>query len=417
MGIRLTSLLALLIGGSFVLCPRNAVCQKQVDYTQVVEQATPSVSLTSSAHTAPWGTSVTFTAKLTGSGAPPSGIVTFRNGVMQLGTGTPNSSGIATYSTSVLGAGSYSITAAYGGDSNYVSATSSALAVSVVCLTPVVTVTPSSTAITTAQALPVVVSVSGGAGTPTPTGSVTLTGGSYASAASALAGGLAKINIPAGSLPVGTATLTASYMPGTASFSTYNDASNTALVVVTAAPSFAISGTSITVRAGKITGNTSIITVTPQSGFIGSVSLTAAISSRPVGALNVPALTFGSSSPVVISGPNAGTASLTVSTTEATDVALFHPERPRGRWHAAAGEVLACALLFCIPVRRRRWQSILGLLLLLLTLAGGTTGCGGFWTQRIFRPPTTAGTYTVTVTGTSGTATAIATTTISLTVE
>jgi hypothetical protein len=102
-------------------------------------QATPVVSLTSSALTAPWGTSVTFTAKLTGGGAPPSGIVAFRDGGLQLGIGTLNSSGIAEFSTNALDAGTYSITAAYGGDSNYLPATSSALAMVVNKAEPTIT--------------------------------------------------------------------------------------------------------------------------------------------------------------------------------------------------------------------------------------------------------------------------------------
>ena len=384
-----------------------------MNYVQVVKRATPVVSLTSSARTAPWGTSVTFTAKLTGSGAPPSGIVAFRDGRSALGIGMLNSSGTADLSTNPLVAGTYSITAAYEGDSNYLPATSPALAMWVPYLTPAVTVTPSSTGITTAQALTVTVGVSGGAGNPTPAGSVTLTGGSYASVAFALAGGLATIDVPAGSLPEGTDTVTASYTPDAGSLSTYNGASNTALVVVTVAPGFAISGTSVTVAAGQITGNTSTITVTPKPGFTGSVALAAAITSSPAGALNLPTLSFGSSSLVVISGANAGTASLTVSTTAAANAALVHPQRPEGRWRAAGG-VLACALLFFHPVRRCRWRSILGLLLLLLTLAGGGIGCGGPREWR-FTHRTTVGTYTVTVTGTS--VKAMATTTIALTVE
>jgi hypothetical protein len=102
-------------------------------------QATPVVSLTSSALTAPWGTSVTFTAKLTGGGAPPSGMVAFRDVGLQLGIGTLNSSGIAEFSTNALDAGTYSITAAYGGDSNYLPATSSALAMVVNKAEPTIT--------------------------------------------------------------------------------------------------------------------------------------------------------------------------------------------------------------------------------------------------------------------------------------
>ncbi len=65
-----------------------------------------------------------FTATVTPSAA--TGTVTFKDGSTTLGTGTL-SSGKTTFSTSALAVGSHSITAAYGGDSNYNSSTSSAL--------------------------------------------------------------------------------------------------------------------------------------------------------------------------------------------------------------------------------------------------------------------------------------------------
>jgi uncharacterized repeat protein (TIGR03803 family) len=101
-------------------------------------------------------------------------------------------------------------------------------------VTPTVSMMPSATGITTAQGLTVTVAVNGGTGNPTPTGSVTLTSGSYASAATAITSGSATINIPAGSLATGSDTLTASYMPDTASTSIYNSSSGTNSVTVTA---------------------------------------------------------------------------------------------------------------------------------------------------------------------------------------
>jgi hypothetical protein len=61
-----------------------------------------------------------------------------------------------------------------------------------------------------------------------------LTSGSYASAAATLANGSASFNLPAGSLPQGSDTLTATYTPDTASASTYNVNTGTAWVTVTA---------------------------------------------------------------------------------------------------------------------------------------------------------------------------------------
>ncbi len=98
--------------------------------------------------------------------------------------------------------------------------------------TPSITVTPSSFSITTAQPLSVTVTVSGGSGHPTPTGSVTLSSGSYTSAATTLTSGSANIIVPAGQLAVGSDTLTATYTPDSGSSSTYTSATGTAPVTV-----------------------------------------------------------------------------------------------------------------------------------------------------------------------------------------
>jgi predicted heme/steroid binding protein len=91
-------------------------------------------------------------------------------------------------------------------------------------IVPTVTVTPASSIITTSQPLKVTVGVSGGSGNPMPTGSVTLTSGSYTSAATTLVSGSAQIDIPAGSLAAGSDTLSASYTPDSPSSSTYTTA-------------------------------------------------------------------------------------------------------------------------------------------------------------------------------------------------
>ena len=282
---------------------------------------------------------------------------------------------------------------------------------------PAVTVTPSPSSITTAQVLSVSVSVNGGTGNPTPTGTVALTSGSYISAAATLNGGSVTINISANSLAVGTDTLTVNYTPDAASSSVYSSASGTASVSVTS-PSFALTSTAVTVTPGATTGNTSTITVTPAGGFTGSVALTAAITSSPSGTQYPPTLSFGSTSPVSITGTSAGAATLTVSTTAPSSASLVLPKHSGVPWYASSGAALACLLLFSIPARRRSWRTILGMLAIFVALTGGVLACGGKGGGGgggTSNPGTTAGTYTVTVTAVSGNLTQ--TTTVTVTVN
>ena len=363
------------------------------------------------------GSSLTFTAAVTGTAGTPNGTVTFKDGSTTLGTGSLTA-GVATYATSALTIGSHSITAVYSGDSNFNGSTSNTVTQVVNKATPTVTVTPSPTSITIAQTAAVTVVVTGTVGNSTPTGSVTLAGGGYTSAATSLASGSATIDIPAGALTVGTDTLTVSYTPDFASSSTYNTATGSNTVTVTLGPTFALSsGAIIAVTRGATSGNTSTVTVTPSGGFAGAVALTAALTTTPSGAANLPILSFGSTTPVNITSANPGTATLTVSTTAATSAALVTPRVPN-RWYASGGVALACLLLFGIPARRRLWRNLLGMFLLLAFVTCAIVSCGGGGGNSGGgggNPGTTAGSYVVTVTGTSGSTTN--TTTVNLTVN
>jgi hypothetical protein len=92
---------------------------------------TTTTTLVSSLNPAAVGANVTFTATVSTTGSnPPTGTVTFYNGSTSIGTGTLATVGgaqVATLTTSSLPAGSDSITAVYGGDSNNAGSTSSAL--------------------------------------------------------------------------------------------------------------------------------------------------------------------------------------------------------------------------------------------------------------------------------------------------
>jgi hypothetical protein len=84
--------------------------------TQVINQASTTLTLTSAPNPSTFGQSVTFTATVAPVAA--SGTVTFTEGASVLGTGTV-ASGVVTFSTSSLSPGSHLISATYGGNGNY----------------------------------------------------------------------------------------------------------------------------------------------------------------------------------------------------------------------------------------------------------------------------------------------------------
>ena len=155
--------------------------------------------------------------------------------------------------------------------------------------TPTVTVTPAAGSITTAQSLGVTIAVSGSNGTPT--GSVVLSSGTYASAATTLVSGSATITIPAGQLATGSNTaLTAKYTPDSASSANYNSASGTASVTVTQAVA------------------TPTVTVAPASGSVTtalSLNVTITVSGSngtPTGSVVLSSGTYTSSAATLSSG-------------------------------------------------------------------------------------------------------------------
>lgn len=101
--------------------------------------AASTTSLLVSASSVDVGQKVTFSALVTGPSGDstvPTGSVSFNNGATVLGTGTLDATGAAAFSTTSLVAGNYSITAAYGGDSNFSPSTSSAVPLTVVTPPP-----------------------------------------------------------------------------------------------------------------------------------------------------------------------------------------------------------------------------------------------------------------------------------------
>jgi hypothetical protein len=171
-------------------------------------------SLVSSRNPSIFGQAVTFTATVSSSlGGTPTGKVTFQNGGVQ-GDGAPLatislSGGIARYSTSKLGAGSFSITALYGGDSKNGSSTSAPVYQKVFAKTTT-TLTSSPNPSTSGAAVTFTATVTSSLGAPPPDGEpITFMKGTAVLGTGALSGGSASFTTS--TLPVGTSYIKAVY--------------------------------------------------------------------------------------------------------------------------------------------------------------------------------------------------------------
>ena len=171
----------------------------------------------------------------------------------------------------------------------------------------------------------------------------------------------------------------------------------------TAAPNFTLSNTAVSIASPGATG-ISTITVTPTGGFSGTVAFSCAVTDSPSGAVDLP--TCLPAAPAAISGAAAVTASLAINTKAASAAMLHNPLEQI--FTLSGGMGMAALLFFGLPTHRRRWKTLL-CLLLITEFAGAAIGCGGTAypvaapvNPGTADPGTTVGRYTVKVTGTSG---------------
>jgi len=343
--------------------------------------------------------------------ASPTGTVTFSFGNTMLGTVSlvPDYNNFfssrATFNVTSLPLGKDIVTATYGGDANYTSATATFTVVVENAATLSATAAPST--ITQAEFTAITATVTGPKGSPVPTGTIEF---------AAPAGGSFHNWTDTETLSNGTATSAA--MPGAAFFgnvavdvyysgdANYGPADINISVTVTngnVSP-FALSATPVIIASpGATTANTSTITVTPYSGFTGAVYLSCALSSSPTGAVHLPTCSVPST-PINITGTNAVTAAMTINSTAPSSSGLIlYPLPPGQVWYGAEAVTGGLILLFFwMSVRRRHWRLAAASLVLLLCTAGGLVGCGAGSTRTpspppLMKPGTTAGSYTFTV--------------------
>ena len=181
----------------------------------------------------------------------------------------------------------------------------------------------------------------------------------------------------------------------------------------TGAPNFMLTNTAVTVAPVGAPA-ISTITVTPREGFTGSVALTCTVIS-PAMTVYPPTCAFAAPSTISVTAET--TATLVVNTTAASAAAVHNPLQ---HIFVAAGSITMAALLVPLLPVRRKWQTLLSLLM--LAVIAGAVGCSAVNSRVIAptspgagNPGTTAGNYIVAVTGTSGATTA--TTAVNVTVK
>jgi hypothetical protein len=285
----------------------NFVASTSPVLSQVVQTVqSTTITVLSPVSAANYGTPVTFTASVTsGSSATPTGTVTFLDGATTLGIGTLNASGMASFTISILTVGTHSITAAYGGDSNFKASTSAAVTETT---TPVTTTTALvSSAVSVSSGTPVTFTATITSSTSgTPTGTVAVLDGATTLGSGTLnSSGVATFTTS--SLTVGTHSITCKYagnayfagstsVPVTETITPAPAAATTAVLVTSAAS--ASSGAPVTLTAtitsstsGRPTGtvtfldgttalgtgnlnNTAVATITTSTLAVGTHSIT-----------------------------------------------------------------------------------------------------------------------------------------------
>ncbi len=233
----------------------NDITSTSTAVTFNVGQNSTTTTVASARSTTVYGQSETFTATVAISGAgtgPPTGTVTFMDGTTTLGTGALSTTGgltTASFTITALAVGAHSITAVYGGDTNDVTSTSSALSINVSqnATTTTVAAAPSGgTVYGQSATFKVTVAISG-AGTGPPTGTVTFMDGTTTLGPGTLSttGGVTTATFTTTTLAVGSHSITAVYvgdtddMPSTSAALAFNvtqDTTTTTIATSAAAP-------------------------------------------------------------------------------------------------------------------------------------------------------------------------------------
>jgi hypothetical protein len=345
----------------------------------------------------PYGTRLFFSAHVAGNsgyGTPTSYVSFVDNMATEVITAYLNGSPDAlSGSFPWLSVGPHSIKGAYNGDVSFNSSLSTAVNFTITKAATTTTVQSSATKVGSGSSVTLTATVDTTGGGTYPSGTVAFfNGATQLPGTAALAPG---VNSTTGtwqgvanyvaSLPDGTDSITAQYLDD----ANYNGSTSSALTV-TVAPDFslAFTGTAGSVMTIPAPGGSGSLTlsVTGGAGYSGTVNFT-----RCTGLPLYSNCTFN---PASVSA--SGSTTLTVTTTA--------PHSASNRiapsvWAATGGFTLAGVFVLGFTPRKRRWASLVALLILAWVLT--TVGCGGSSSGGGGggTPGTSPGTYTVTATG------------------
>ncbi|HEY6375975.1 MAG TPA: Ig-like domain-containing protein, partial [Edaphobacter sp.] len=147
---------------------------------------------------------------------------------------------------------------------------------------------------------------------------------------------------------------------------------------------------------GATTGNSYSVSVTPSLGFLGTANLTCTVSYNGSGTANAPTCTLGNPSISISLNAQSGSSLVTINSVARPTASsrLQSWDRP--------GAITLCALvLWLVPVRRRSWRALMGVMVLLVGLTA-MSGCGGKGSSTPSAPvATTPGSYTMTIAATT----------------
>ena len=188
---------------------------------QTITGADTTISLTANPNPAVYGSPVTFTATVNSNGGAATGLVTFTDNGATLGTGTLNASGVATFTTSKLNAGTQSIVATYSGDGKAGTSASAPLSLLVDQVTTVTVLSSGNPSLTLSQIT--FTAVVANAGATVPTGTVSFVDGTTnLGTANVDSTGRASVTVP--SMTAGNHSIVASYAGDGADFSSVSAA-------------------------------------------------------------------------------------------------------------------------------------------------------------------------------------------------